>query len=54
MGKPLDHITPGLADWIVQQRLFFVATAPMAREGLVNCSPKGKARNSRLRSGCLV
>ena len=41
MGKLYDEITPELADWIGQQRLFFVATAPLAAEGLLNCSPKG-------------
>ena len=41
MGKPYDEITPELAEWIEQQHVFFVATAPLAREGLINCSPKG-------------
>jgi hypothetical protein len=41
MGKQFDFITPELAEWLGQQRLFFVATAPLASEGLVNCSPKG-------------
>jgi hypothetical protein len=41
MGKLYDGITPELADWLQQQRLFFVATAPLAADGLVNCSPKG-------------
>jgi hypothetical protein len=41
MGKLYDEITPALADWLRQQRLFFVATAPLAGDGLVNCSPKG-------------
>jgi hypothetical protein len=41
MGKQFDSIAPDLAEWLGQQRLFFVATAPLAHEGLVNCSPKG-------------
>src|SRR5688500_16866346 len=41
MGKVYDGITPELADWLGQQRIFFVATAPLAADGLVNCSPKG-------------
>ncbi len=41
MGKCFDSITPELAEWLGQQQLFFVATAPLAAEGLVNCSPKG-------------
>lgn len=41
MARTWDDITPELADWLAQQRLFFVATAPLAADGLVNCSPKG-------------
>jgi len=41
MGKLYDEITPELADWLSQQRVFFVATAPIAADGLINCSPKG-------------
>jgi hypothetical protein len=41
MGSQLDAITPDLADWLAQQRLFFVATAPLADDGFINCSPKG-------------
>ena len=32
---------PALAAWIEAQPLFFVATAPLAADGLVNLSPKG-------------
>jgi hypothetical protein len=41
MGKQYDTITPELRDWIERQRMFFVATAPLAGDGLVNCSPRG-------------
>jgi hypothetical protein len=41
MGKTYDEITPELSDWIAEQKLFFIATAPLAQSGLVNCSPKG-------------
>ena len=41
MGKVDERITPELRDWVAQQKLFFVATAPLSGEGLVNCSPKG-------------
>lgn len=41
MGKSYDAITPLLSDWIAHQRMFFVATAPLAGDGLINCSPKG-------------
>lgn len=41
MGKTYDTITPALQDWITQQHVFFVSTAPTATDGHVNCSPKG-------------
>jgi hypothetical protein len=41
MGKVYSEITPALGDWLRQQRLFFVATAPLATDGHINCSPKG-------------
>jgi hypothetical protein len=40
MGKVLPHLTDGLRGFIERQRLFFVATAPLAG-GHVNLSPKG-------------
>lgn len=41
MGKVYTEITPELAAWVQAQHLFFVATAPLDRNGHVNCSPKG-------------
>ncbi len=41
MGKVLESIDDELQDWIGQQPLFFVATAPMSIDGHINCSPKG-------------
>lgn len=41
MGKTYDDIGPDLAAWLAEQHVFFVATAPLAADGLVNCSPKG-------------
>lgn len=41
MSKQIHDITPELAEWIAQQRVFFVASAPLAANGHVNCSPKG-------------
>ncbi|MGC4045035.1 MAG: pyridoxamine 5'-phosphate oxidase family protein [Armatimonas sp.] len=41
MGRVFECIDDKLADWIADQHLFFVATAPLAGDGLVNCSPKG-------------
>ena len=36
-----EAIDEGLAQWLVAQPVFFVSTAPIDAEGLVNCSPKG-------------
>jgi len=41
MGTVYDVITPELTAWIGQQRIIFVATAPLSVDGHVNCSPKG-------------
>jgi hypothetical protein len=41
MGKVYDAIDASLADFIRAQRMFFVATAPLAADGRVNLSPKG-------------
>jgi hypothetical protein len=41
MGKVFEEISPELNAWIGQQKMFFVATAPLSAEGLLNCSPKG-------------
>ena len=41
MAKVYENIDEALAGWIKEQKMFFVATAPMGREGHVNCSPKG-------------
>jgi hypothetical protein len=41
MSKQLEHIDAGLADWIARQHIFFVATAPLSRDGHINASPKG-------------
>ena len=41
MGKVFESIDDQLAEWIRQRELFFVSTAPLASDGLVNCSPKG-------------
>lgn len=41
MGQSYDAITPELSNWLQRQRIFFVATAPLAGDGLINCSPKG-------------
>src|SRR5688572_25697428 len=41
MAKFYDHINERQQDFIRQQHVFFVASAPLDREGHVNLSPKG-------------
>jgi len=41
MGKLYESITPELQEWLEGQKVFFVATSPLAQTGHVNCSPKG-------------
>jgi hypothetical protein len=43
MGKVFAGIDQSLASWLGAQPMFFVATAPLAGDGLLNCSPKGLA-----------
>ncbi|MFI1865138.1 MULTISPECIES: pyridoxamine 5'-phosphate oxidase family protein [Streptomyces] len=47
MGKRYERIDGRIRDFIEQQPVFFTATAPLAGDGHVNLSPKG-------RSGTLV
>lgn len=41
MSKPQAHIDESLAKLLQEQRVFFVATAPLDREANLNLSPKG-------------
>jgi len=41
MGKTYESLSPELQAWLKAQKIFFVATAPLAQEGHINCSPKG-------------
>lgn len=41
MARVFETIDDSLAAWIGRQQMFFVATAPLAATGSVNCSPKG-------------
>ncbi|MEM1262450.1 MAG: pyridoxamine 5'-phosphate oxidase family protein [Pseudomonadota bacterium] len=41
MGKEFAAIDDKIQAWIERQHLYFVATAPMNGDGLINCSPKG-------------
>ncbi len=40
MGKVYEEIDPSLKEFMERQQMFFVATAPMSGDGLVNLSPK--------------
>jgi hypothetical protein len=42
MGKVYEGITPRLREFIEAQKVFFVASAPLAGDGHVNLSPKGR------------
>jgi len=48
VGKLYDRIDDKLADWIMRQPMFFVATAPSEDEGRINVSPKGPIGSLRL------
>jgi hypothetical protein len=41
MGKEYTEINEQVQNWISRQHIFFVATAPLSGDGLINCSPKG-------------
>lgn len=41
MGRVYTEISDQLGDWISQQPMFFVGTAPTDRHGHINLSPKG-------------
>ncbi len=41
MGKTFEEIDEKLTSFIAAQRLFFVASAPLSKNGHVNVSPKG-------------
>lgn len=41
MGAFFEEIPESLVQWIINQKMFWVATAPLSGEGHVNVSPKG-------------
>src|SRR6185436_9879800 len=41
MAKVIPEIDARLAEFLAQQKVFFVATAPLSGDGRVNLSPKG-------------
>ncbi|MGH3564543.1 MAG: pyridoxamine 5'-phosphate oxidase family protein [Pseudonocardia sp.] len=48
MAKVYDGIDAVMASWIEKQPVFFVATAPLSADGLVNLSPKGTTGTFRV------
>lgn len=42
MGHTYESLSPAQREWIAAQQMFFVSTAPLARDGHVNSSPKGR------------
>ena len=48
MGTVFDGIDEKLRRWIEHQPMFVVATAPLAADGLMNCSPKGSRGTFRV------
>lgn len=41
VGKIYSKVDERIANWISDQKMFFVSTAPLSGDGLINCSPKG-------------
>jgi hypothetical protein len=41
MGAFYETIPENIYEWILQQKMLWVATAPLARDGHINVSPKG-------------
>jgi len=41
LGKTHEKLTEDLQAWIHKQHMFFVSTAPLSADGMINCSPKG-------------
>lgn len=41
MSKTFERIDEGMREWLDKQHMFFVGTAPLDAEGMINCSPKG-------------
>ena len=41
MGLTYPAIDDKMRAWVARQKMFFVSTAPLSGDGLLNCSPKG-------------
>lgn len=54
MGTVFAEIDEKLRTWLISAPVFFVATAPLSGEGLLNCSPKGMAGSFVVLDGTTV
>lgn len=54
MSKSFIAVDAKMAEWLMSQPVFFVATAPLSREGSVNCSPKGNRDEFAVLGPCTV
>jgi hypothetical protein len=54
VGKSYDAIDGRLREWVEAQHVFFVATAPLSRDGHVNVSPRGLRDTFRVVDGHTV
>ena len=41
MGAFFETLPPSLVDWLLAQRVLWIASAPLSGDGYVNVSPKG-------------
>jgi hypothetical protein len=41
MGQFYETFPPSLVQWLLEQKVFYIASAPLSGEGHVNVSPKG-------------
>jgi predicted pyridoxine 5'-phosphate oxidase superfamily flavin-nucleotide-binding protein len=48
VGRTYKRIDERLASFLEAQPVFFVATAPLAGDGMINCSPKGNRDELRV------
>jgi len=54
MSKFYDSLNPQLIQFIEKQHLFFVATAPLSSDGLINLSPKGLSNFKVINTHCVA
>jgi Pyridoxamine 5'-phosphate oxidase len=54
VAKTYEGIDPTLCEWMSDQPVFFVSTAPLDPKGSVNCSPKGNRGEFAVLDPCTV